>query len=69
MGFIGWAGSFFILVGILLVSYKLRSGFLFGVIGNGLWGIKGVIINEWDLVSLEVIIVIFQAFAWWKWRH
>lgn len=67
MDFVGWTGNFFILVGILLISYKLRSGFLFGVIGNGLWGFKGYQIGEYDLVTLEIIIVGLQSFSYIKW--
>lgn len=66
-GLVGWIGNFFIIVGIVLLAYKFRVGFLFGVVGNALWGLKGYQISEYDLVTLEVIIVILQSFSYFNW--
>ncbi len=64
---LGWAGNIFILLGLLLVSYQRRSGFIHGFIGNTLWGIKGYLTYQYDLLTIEIIIVIIQIFAWHNW--
>lgn len=64
---IGWFGNIFIIVGIIGIAYKCRSGFILGVVGNSLWCVKGIVTKQWDLVSIEVIIVILQALSYWKW--
>lgn len=66
---LGWIGNIFIIIGILMVAYKMRSGFLFGCIGNTLWLAKGVITDQYDLIAIEALIVILQAFSWWNWRN
>lgn len=66
-GAIGWIGNVFIILGIMLVAYRMRSGFLYGCLGNGLWLCKGIMTCQWDLVTIEVLIVILQAFSWLKW--
>lgn len=66
-GAIGWIGNVFIILGILLVAYRIRSGFLYGCLGNGLWLCKGFLTYQWDLVTIEALIVVLQAFSWLKW--
>lgn len=63
----GWLGNIFILLGIILLAYKKRPGFICGIIGNGFWCLKGVATEQYDLVSIEILIVVLQAFSWWKW--
>ncbi len=63
----GWTGNLFILVGILLVAFRYRYGFLCGTTGNSLWGIKGFLTGQDDLVTISAIIVILQAFSFWNW--
>lgn len=64
---IGWFGNIFIIAGIIGIAYKYRNGFILGVVGNSLWCIKGIATEQWDLVSIEMIIVILQALSYWKW--
>lgn len=66
---IGWAGNVFIFAGLATVAYKLRLGFIFGIIGNTIWLAKGVYTGQHDLIAVELIVVILQAFSWWKWGH
>ena len=63
----GWAGNVFIVAGILFVAYKWRYGFLCGTTGNTLWGIKGFLTGQDDLVAISALIVVLQAFSFWKW--
>lgn len=63
----GWIGSGFIVLGIILLAYRMRSGFLYGCLGNALWLYKGIMTYQWDLVTLEALIVTLQAFSWFKW--
>ena len=63
----GWIANVFILTGIGFVAYKRRFGFILGTIGNTLWGIVGYSTGQFDLLAIEVIIVILQAFSWVKW--
>lgn len=64
---LGWLGNVFILAGILAVAYKYRYGFIAGCIGNALWCIKGAMTSQYDLITIEVIIVALQAFSFYKW--
>lgn len=64
---LGWSGNVATLVGISLVAHKKRSGFLVGIVGGVFWGIQGTLTHQVDLVILEVVIAIVQAFSWWKW--
>lgn len=63
----GWLGNIFIIGGIIMVAYRWRSGFVLGILGNSLWCLQGIITKQWDLTSLEVVIVVLQAFSWWNW--
>jgi len=64
---LGWSGNIATVMGIGMVSYKLRIGFLFGILGGLFWGIQGTLTHQMDLVILEIVIAIIQAFSWWKW--
>lgn len=64
---VGWAGNVFIILGIMLVAYRMRSGFIYGCLGSGLWLFKGIMTYQWDLVTIEALIVVLQAFSWLKW--
>lgn len=64
---IGWIGNIFILIGLVLVSYRRRSGFVHGCVGNSLWIVKASLTDQYDLLTIEIIIVIIQIFAWYNW--
>ena len=65
----GWIGNAFILLGIFAVAHRKRYGFILGITGNSLWCLRGAVTHQWDLIVIEVIIVILQAYSWWKWGH
>jgi hypothetical protein len=64
---IGWLGNAFIIAGISAVAYKKRWGFILGIIGNSLWTIRGLSTCQYDLIAIEVVIVVLQAFSYWNW--
>jgi hypothetical protein len=66
---IGWLGNIFILSGILALAYRRRWGFILGVVGNSFWCYRGYSTGQYDLITIEVIIVVLQAFSWWRWRQ
>jgi hypothetical protein len=63
----GWFGNAFILTGISAVAYKKRWGFILGIIGNLLWAIRGLSTCQYDLIAIQVIIVLLQGFSYWNW--
>jgi len=66
---IGWIGNLFIIIGMVFVAYKRRSGFLLGIIGNSLWCLQAVLTGQWDLLFIEIIVVFVSVFSFWKWGH
>ena len=64
---IGWAANVFIIIGIILLGYQLRSGFIFGVIGSLVWAARGFETNQYDLVSIEILIAAIQTFSYYNW--
>lgn len=66
---LGWIGNVFIIIGIVLIAYRLRLGFIASCVGNTLWLAKAVATNQYDLTTIQVIIVSLQIFSWWKWRN
>jgi len=67
--YIGWLANVFIVIGLVLIAYRLRSGFIAGCLGNSLWCVKGFVTWQPDLIAIEILVVAIQAFSWWKWRH
>ena len=63
----GWIGTAFVMWGIWLTGRKQRSGFIIGVIGGILWAIKAVYTLQIDLITVNMLIILTQLHAWWKW--
>lgn len=63
----GWLGNLFIIIGLIMVAYHLRVGFLSGVLGNTFWCIQGILTYQYDLIVIEVIVVVLQLFSYWNW--
>jgi len=66
---IGWIANVFILLGIGMIAYKKRSGFIMGTIGNTLWCVKGFQTGQVDLITIEMIIVVLQLFSYINWKR
>lgn len=65
----GWLGTIFTLLGMLFVAWRIRFGFVLGVIGGVLWCFKAYNIHQYDLVTVEVVVVLINAFSWYNWRR
>jgi hypothetical protein len=63
----GWTGNVFIIIGILLLAYRKKSGFLCGIIGSAMWCYRGVATNQPDLASIEGVIAVLQCFSYYQW--
>lgn len=63
----GWAGTFFTLSGMLFVAWHKRFGFVLGIIGGVLWCTQARLTNQYDLITVEVMVVLTNAFSWWNW--
>ncbi len=62
-----WTGNVAVILGILLIAYQIRLGFILGCIGGALWMIKGIYTDQYDLIFMEAIVICLQAFSWWQW--
>lgn len=49
------------------MATKKRYALLLGVAGSLLWGVKGLLISEWDLVTIEVVLALLGLNAWRQW--
>jgi len=65
----GWIGNGFVIIGILCVGYKLRVGFLLGMVGSLIWAMRAYNTGQWDLMVIETVIIFLQAFSWYNWRQ
>lgn len=64
---IGWVGNVFIILGILAIAYQYKVGFILGIIGNLLWCVRGYYTGQYDLITIEVFIVVLQIFSYFNW--
>jgi len=65
---IGWAANILLIVSMWLVGSKKRICFIFGVWGNFLWMVVGFQRETPDLWFIALVMVIFNARGWFKWR-
>jgi hypothetical protein len=65
----GWVGTLFAMVGIWLTGHRCRFGFLVGVLGGIFWGLKAYYTSQLDLITVEVLIIVTQLYAYFKWRN
>ena len=63
----GWIGTFFAMWGIWLTGHRRRSGFLAGALGGIFWGLRAYHTSQIDLITVEVLIILTQLHAWWRW--
>lgn len=64
---IGWAANLLIVLSWWRMAYRERYALLLGMFGSLLWGLKGLLIWEWDLITIEVILALLGLNAWRKW--
>lgn len=64
---IGWLGSILLIVGMLEVGHKRRSGFLYGAVGELFWVLRAFQTGQWDLIAICVVFVGVYVWNWLKW--
>lgn len=63
----GWIGTTLAVIGIWMLGKKHRSGFLICGLSCVLWGLKGVLTYQIDLITVEALILITELHAWMSW--
>jgi len=63
----GWIGNVVLLYSWWGIGKKWRHAIWVGALGSGIWAIKGITCQMWDLVFIEVVLASFQMLAWWRW--
>jgi hypothetical protein len=64
----GWFGNVFIIISMVLVVRKSKWGFASGILGNLLWVVKGFFTGQWDLITLDAIIIVVQSYGFYQWH-
>ncbi len=62
-----WAGTVVLIVSAWVVGDKKRSAFIFALFGNLAWAIYGFQKGIPALVVVNLVFVVFNMRAWFKW--
>lgn len=60
--------SFVNLLGMYLLSRRLRIGWVPTILGEICWGVYGGWTHQWGLLLGGLVTAIVQCLAWMKWR-
>lgn len=63
----GWIGTVLVMYGIWRLGKKKRSGFIWCILAGLLWTVKATYTYQIDLMTVEILIILTQIHAWWKW--
>jgi hypothetical protein len=63
----GWLGNFLTIIGLIVLAYQLRVGFVFCILGGLCWGWRGYTTDQNDLLAIEIVIIAIQVFSWYNW--
>lgn len=56
-----------IVLGMILVAFKMREGWLFAIAGDVLWVYIGYRIKLWSVVLWQFAFIPTAALGWWNW--
>jgi hypothetical protein len=64
-----WVGCALPLIGMLLIAWKMRSGWLFCVASNTVWTYIGLTKKPrmYGLIVLSGVLVFVNLYGWWVW--
>lgn len=63
----GWIGNVILILGLWSVGNKVRSCFIYTVIGEVLWVIYAVHNRQWDLVTICAVFAVMAIRNFIKW--
>ena len=64
---LGWIGNVFIVVGLWRIGNKVRSAFLFSIVGESCWTANAYLHGDWALVSICTIFNLMAVRSYIKW--
>ena len=64
----GWIGNLFIIVGLWKVGDKVRSAFIYTMIGEAFFAVHTGMNRDWPIFVAVLIFFSLAARNWWKWR-
>jgi hypothetical protein len=65
----GYLGSCLILIGMYFIGRKHRAGFIFGILGEASWLVRGLTTGMNDLIILSGIFVAMHLYNFCKWKR
>ena len=63
----GTLGNLFLIAGFLGLGYKWRPSFLFTVVGELFWIVRGVTHQDYDLVTICTIFTVMALYNYCLW--
>ena len=67
MNIMGWIGNFFIIVGLYKVGDKVRSAFIWTMIGEACFAVHTGMNRDWPIFVAVLIFFSLAVLNWWKW--
>jgi len=64
---LGWIGNVFIVVGLWKIGSKVRSAFLFSIVGESLWIANAVARQDWALASICTVFNLMALRSYYMW--
>ncbi len=66
--YVGYLAALFTITAIFFIGKKQTRGWLFGMVGDGLWMYYGMAIGAWPVVVINVVILAANVKGYWEWR-
>ncbi len=64
---LGWVGAALLIVGVSDIAKHRKSGFLYCIIGDALFGIQGTILHMTSLIALNLVLLYLHAKGFYNW--
>ena len=66
---IGWIGNIFFLSAAILISRKIKYGFLFNIVGNSAYIFFGILAMKWSITILSIMLVLANIYGFINWSR